>query len=373
MKILVHPRAARAQHLPPSSPCVLMRVDLEEMEERPSDTMPRDFRARLETDPAHAARAPVQRGRARRVLLQRVDDGTWMGHIMEHVAIELQCLAAMEVGYGRTRETSTPGVYNVVYRYIEENCGLYAGEQAFALIEHLIEGTEAEFDLEEVVQRLKELRERYRLGTEHAGHRRRGDPPRHSLGAAEQPLARPARPRRAQKRIQATTTSRTSMIAVEIACDKDATKRLLDDAGVPVPQGEEIQTLRGALEVAGDLGYPVVVKPSDGNHGQGRHDRCSRRRAPRDARSRRPRRSRATSWSSASSSGTTSAPSSSATSSSPRRIACRRTSSATACTRSRSSSTQTNADPRRGLRAREGAHRDRGQRDDRAHPRRTRA
>ena len=266
MKLLTM-RALRGPNIYHNKPCILMRVDLEEMEERPSNTLP-DFRARLEVKipSLHEHRCSVG---APGGFLSRVDEGTWMGHIMEHVAIEFQCLAAMEVGYGRTRETSTPGVYNVVYRYIEERSGLYAGEQAFALIEHLIAGTEDQFDLAAVIQQLKELRERYRLGPSTQGivdeAIRRGIPWRRLNNRSLVQLGHGSR----QKRIQATTTSETSMIAVEIACDKEATKTLLDDAGVPVPKGEEVRTLSGALEVANSIGYPVVIKPSDGNHGKG--------------------------------------------------------------------------------------------------------
>jgi cyanophycin synthetase len=260
-------RALRGPNIYHNKPCILMRVDLEEMEERPSSTMD-GFRARLEAvmPTLHEHRCSVGCPGG---FLQRVDEGTWMGHIMEHVALELQCLAAMPVGFGRTRETSTPGVYNVVYRYLEERSGIYAGEQAFALIEHMIAGTESEFPIDDVVQRLKELRERYRLGPSTQGivdeAIRRDIPWVRLNNRSLVQLGHGAR----QERIQATTTSRTGMIAVEIAGDKEATKRLLDDAGVPVPTGQEVRTLRGALEVTHDLGFPVVVKPSDGNHGKG--------------------------------------------------------------------------------------------------------
>ncbi|MCZ6836343.1 MAG: cyanophycin synthetase, partial [Planctomycetota bacterium] len=266
MKLLTM-RALRGPNIYHHKPCILMKMDLEDMEERPSNTLP-DFRTRLEaiipTLYEHRCSVGEPGG-----FFSRVDEGTWMGHIMEHVAIELQCLAAMEVGYGRTRETSTPGVYTIVYRYIEERSGMYAGEQALELIEHLIAGTEDQFDLDAVVQRLKELRERYRLGPSTQSlvdEAIRRDIPWVRLN--NRSLVQLGHGR-SQKRIQATTTSETSMIAVEIACDKEATKSLLDDAGVPVPKGEEVRTLRGALDVAHDIGFPVVVKPSDGNHGKG--------------------------------------------------------------------------------------------------------
>ncbi|MHC5027687.1 MAG: cyanophycin synthetase [Planctomycetota bacterium] len=266
MKILAI-RALRGPSIYHNKPCVLMRLDLEAMEQRPSDTID-GFRERLEallpTLFEHRCSVGEPGG-----FLQRVSEGTWMGHIIEHVAIELQCLAAMEVGYGKTRGTAIEGVYNVVYRYVEEHCGLYAGEKAFELIEHLIAGTEAAFDLDGTIHRLKELRERYRLGPSTRGivdeATRRGIPWVRLNNRSLVQLGHGA----SQQRIQATTTSRTGSIAMDLACDKDATKRLLDDAGVPVPRGEEVRTLRGALEVAEDVGYPVVIKPVDGNHGRG--------------------------------------------------------------------------------------------------------
>ena len=266
MKILAI-RALRGPSIHHNKPCILMRLDLEDMEQRPSDTLDR-FRDRIEAllPSLHEHRCSVGEPGG---FLQRVSEGTWMGHIIEHVALELQCRAAMEVGYGKTRSTATPGVYSVVYRYIEERSGLYAGEKAFELVQHLIDGREAEFDLELTVQHLKELRERYRLGPSTQGlvdeAMRRSIPWVRLNNRSLVQLGHGAR----QQRIQATTTSRTSSIAMDLACDKDASKRLLDDAGVPVPRGEEVQTLRGAIEVANALGYPVVIKPVDGNHGKG--------------------------------------------------------------------------------------------------------
>ncbi len=266
MKILSI-RALRGPSIYHNQPCILMRLDLEELEGRPSNTID-GFRARLEAKlpslQEHRCSVGEPGG-----FFQRVVEGTWMGHVIEHVAIELQCLAAMEVGYGKTRGTATPGIYNVVYRYLEEHCGLYAGNQAFELVEHLIAGSEDDFDLDAVVHRLKELRERYRLGPSTQGlvdeAIRRSIPWVRLNNRSLVQLGHGAR----QQRIQATTTSRTSSIAMDLACDKNATKRLLDEAGVPVPRGEEVQTLPGALEVAHEIGFPVVIKPVDGNHGKG--------------------------------------------------------------------------------------------------------
>ncbi len=266
MKILdIH--ALRGPNIYHNKPCIIMRLDLEEMEQRPSDTIP-NFRERIEKIIPSLIEHRCSVGQ-RGGFLQRVEEGTWMGHIMEHVALELQTLASMDAGFGRTRETATPGVYNVVYRYIEENCGIYAGEKAFELIELLADSRESEFNIDEVIQHLKELRERYQLGPSTKSlvdeAIRRGIPWIRLNNRSLVQLGHGSQ----QRRIQATTTNQTSMIGVEIACDKDSTKQLLGDSGVPVPVGEEVQSLRGALSVAHDVGYPVVVKPSNGNHGKG--------------------------------------------------------------------------------------------------------
>src|SRR6188508_1217473 len=93
--------------------------------------------------------------------LQRVEYGTWMGHVIEHIALEIQSLAGMETGFGRTRETKTPGIYNVVFSYTEENVGMFAAESAVAIAQALIAGTE--YDLEADIQQMREIRERVRL------------------------------------------------------------------------------------------------------------------------------------------------------------------------------------------------------------------
>src|SRR6476620_7681745 len=139
---------------------IQMRLDLEEMEQFPTNKI-EGFRERIEamfpTMIEHRCSEGVRGG-----FFMRVERGTWMGHVIEHIALEIQTLAGMDVGFGRTRETKTPGVYNVVFNYIEENAGIYAAEEATKIAEALIEGKD--YDLNACIHRLKEIRERVRLG-----------------------------------------------------------------------------------------------------------------------------------------------------------------------------------------------------------------
>ena len=139
---------------------IQMRLDLEEMENFPTNKID-GFRERIEklipSLFSHRCSEGVEGG-----FFHRIETGTWMGHVIEHIALEIQTLAGMDVGFGRTRETKTPGVYNVVFNYIEENAGIYAAEESVKIAEALITGEE--YDLNACIKKLKEIRERVRLG-----------------------------------------------------------------------------------------------------------------------------------------------------------------------------------------------------------------
>lgn len=244
---------------------IQMKIDLEEMEERPTDKVP-GFRDRLQkilpSLYGHRCSVGTPGG-----FFQRVDEGTWMGHVIEHIALELQTLAGMDTGFGRTRGTGKHGEYYVVFSYMEEDAGIYAGKAALSLVEALINNVS--FDLDPVIMRLREIREDTRLGpstgciVEEAV--RRGIPyirlNKHSLVQLGYGIH--------QKRIRATIASTTSNIAVDIACDKEETKKLLGDAEIPVPKGDVIRTEEGLEYAISRIGYPAVIKPIDGNHGKG--------------------------------------------------------------------------------------------------------
>ena len=244
---------------------IQMRLDLEEMEQFPTNKIS-GFRERIEvmfpTMIEHRCSEGTRGG-----FFSRIDRGTWMGHVIEHIALEIQTLAGMETGFGRTRETKTPGTYNVVFSYTEENVGIFAAESAVAIAEALIAGTT--YDLETDIQKMREIRERVRLGpstgsiVEEAVARdipwiRLGTNSLVQLGYGVN-----------QMRFQATITCKTSNIAVDIACNKEETKRMLSNASIPVASGSICVDHEDLEKTIEKIGYPIVLKPLDGNHGKG--------------------------------------------------------------------------------------------------------
>jgi len=244
---------------------IVMVLDLEEMEKFPSnkiDGFPERLKEMFPTMYSHRCSEGCEGG-----FFMRVDEGTWMGHIIEHIALEIQTLAGMDTGFGRTRGYGEEGVYSVVFSYMEESVGRYAAKAAVRVCEALIKG-EA-YDLAEDIQKMRELREDDRLGPSTGSiveeAEARGIPwirlNKYSLCQ----LGYGAN----QKRIQATVTSETSSIGVELACDKEDTKYLLEQAEVDVPRGDIIRRERSLEEACNYVGFPLVIKPVDGNHGRG--------------------------------------------------------------------------------------------------------
>lgn len=248
---------------------VLMRLDLEELADKTTSEIPGFYEGLTVALPSlyehHCS--PGHRGG----FLQRVREGTMMGHVIEHVALELQEMAGMPVGFGRTRETATPGTYQVVIEYQNEQAGRYAARAGVRMCQSIADT--GSYSAAELVQDLRDLKE---FGLSAA------------LGPSTETLIKEAEARGIpwiplsarfmiqlgygvhQKRIQATLSNRTGVLGVELACDKEGTKNILGAAGVPVPRGTVINyldELRGAIEDVG--GYPIVLKPLDGNHGRG--------------------------------------------------------------------------------------------------------
>ena len=244
---------------------IVMVLDLEEMEERPSDKIDGFYERLKEMFPSmyeHRCSVGEPGG-----FFQRVQEGTWMGHIIEHIALEIQSMAGMEVGFGRTRGYGEKGVYNVVFAYMEESVGRYAAKVSVKICEALIDGKP--YDMADDIQHMRELREAERLGPSTGSiveeAEARGIPwirlNKYSLCQ----LGYGAN----QKRIQATVTSETSSIGVELACDKEDTKFLLEQAQVEVPRGDIIRRESSLEDACKYVGYPLVIKPVDGNHGRG--------------------------------------------------------------------------------------------------------
>ena len=249
---------------------IIVRLDIDNYEDKPTHKIPgfsERLKAVLPSLVPHGCSYQEEGG-----FLRRVDEGTWAGHVIEHLALELQTLAGMDVGYGRTRETGERGVYNIVFSYMEEEVGRFAGRAAVRLFLDIAEDKpldEVKDAIAKDVQEMREIREDVRFGpstgslVEEAESRdipfiRLNDQSLVQLGYGVY-----------QKRIQATTTANTNMIAVDIAANKDATKKLLGDMGVPVPKGYRIRSEDDLESTIDAVGYPVVIKPLDGNHGKG--------------------------------------------------------------------------------------------------------
>jgi cyanophycin synthetase len=261
---------------------IRIQIDLGALETYPTNTLPGFADRLLELLPGlqeHGCSAGHPGG-----LVERLRAGTWLGHVIEHVALELQCRCGDEVTRGKTRSVNgKPGEYNVMYAYCDEQVGLVAGRLAVELVLSLLEPplnqvegldhiiprkkTAFEFTAEEAA--LVRLSQQRRLGPSTAAlvaeARRRGIPwermDQHSLirlgtGAF-------------QRRIRASIGSSTSHLGVETASNKDLTKQLLSEIAVPVPKGRLVRTLEGAKEASEELGWPVTIKPLDANHGRG--------------------------------------------------------------------------------------------------------
>lgn len=199
--------------------------------------------------------------------LQRLQEGTWCGHVLEHVVIELLNLAGMPTGFGQTRSTSQRGVYRMVFRARDERVARTALAQGHALLTAAIRGQD--FDTAAAVRAVREAIDEWYLGPSTAcivaaATERRIPHLRLNDGNLVQ-LGHGAR----QNRIWTAETDRTGAIAESIAGDKDLTKTLLRAVGVPVPEGVTVDSAEQAWEAAQDIGLPVVVKPCDGNHGRG--------------------------------------------------------------------------------------------------------
>ncbi|MEP6724703.1 MAG: cyanophycin synthetase, partial [Bacteroidota bacterium] len=188
-------------------------------------------------------------------------------HVIEHVALELQTLSGMDTGFGRTRTAGSHGLYYVVFSYMEEDAGVYAARASVRIIQALVDGTG--YDMTEDIQQLRVIREDTRLGPSTGcivdEAVKRGIP---FIRLNKQSLVQLGYGIH-QKRIRATIASTTGNIAVDIACDKEETKNLLSAAEIPVPGGTVIRTEEGLKEAVDKYGYPLVIKPIDGNHGKG--------------------------------------------------------------------------------------------------------
>ncbi len=248
-------------------PAIQLVVDLGVLEDFPTNLIPGFADALVERLPGLQNHS-CSRGR-RGGFVERLHEGTWLGHVAEHVALQLQQSVGHDMRRGKTRQVKGQrGRYNVIYAYSDEGVGLAAGELAVKLVNDLVEH-DPEFDFDAELERFIVRGERTAFGpstqaiVDEAVSR---DIPFIRLNTSSLvQLGQGVH----QKRIRATMTSNTSSVAVDIASNKELTLNLLSAAGLPVPKSEAVRSADAAVRLANRIGYPVVVKPLDGNHGRG--------------------------------------------------------------------------------------------------------
>ena len=262
---LLRTRYLRGPNIWTYRPVMEVWLDLGELEDFPSNLLPgfnQRVTALLPALVEHHCGVGERGG-----FIQRLEEGTWAGHILEHIVIELLNLAGMATGFGQTRSTSQRGVYRMVFRARDEQVSRVALQQGHALLMAAI--NDEPFDVKAAVKAVQTQIDDCYLGPSTAAivgaatdrgipHIRLNEGNLVQLGYGA-----------AQRRIWTAETDKTSAIAEGIAGNKDLTKTLLKACGVPVPEGEVVESPQAAWEVAQDIGLPVVVKPLDGNHGRG--------------------------------------------------------------------------------------------------------
>jgi cyanophycin synthetase len=270
-------RVYRGPNLYGYGPMIRIVLDLEELEEYPTSRIPGFTERLLELVPSlheHGCSYGEPGG-----FVRRLHEGTWMGHVVEHIALELQCLAGTEVTRGKTRSVEgRPGVYNVIYSYVDERVGLEAGELALRLVRSLLphdisgampQDERVSFDFVRARDGLIARAQDIALGpttTALVSEAHTHDIPAIRLDDASLVQLGYGK---YQQRIRASTTSRTSNIAVETASDKSLSLKLLDEVGIPTPQHELVRSADEAASAAQHLGFPLVTKPLDVSHGRG--------------------------------------------------------------------------------------------------------
>lgn len=258
-------------------PVIRLLVDLGRLEDWPTARIGAGFIDRLiETLPGLAEHGCSYREPGGFIRRMREDEGTWLGHVLEHVAIELQNVAGEDVTFGRTRGAARSGVYTVVYEYEQREEGIAAGKLALRLLSSLLPpklrepgSVPEDWEWEAARDQFIRYAQRRALGPSTASLVRaaeeRGIPWLRMNGESLVQLGHG----RYQQRIQATITGRTPYIAVGLAGDKDETNRILSALGLPVPRQRLVRNAGAAVRAARRIGYPVVTKPFNGNHGRG--------------------------------------------------------------------------------------------------------
>ncbi len=258
-------------------PVIRLELDLGELEQWPTSKLgPAFVDGLVAALPGLAEHGCSYRSPGGLIRRMTEDEGTWLGHVLEHVAIEVQNVAGEDVSFGKTRSTDKPGVYSVVYEYAQKEEGVEAGELSMRLLCSLLPEAlrpagivPEDWDWISARDEFIRFAQRRALGPSTASLVRaaenRGIP---WFRLNDQSLVQLGQGK-FQQRIQATITGRTSHIAVELASDKEETNKILGALGLPVPRQELVQNETQALRAARRIGFPVVTKPYNGNHGRG--------------------------------------------------------------------------------------------------------
>jgi cyanophycin synthetase len=247
-------------------PTLWVELDLEDLEFQPSDTLPGFSDTLLSLLPT-LKKHTCSRG-YEGAFAERLYEGTWMGHILEHISIELQNLAGIDVKHGKTITSEKQGIYFVTFEYKEPKSAKLSFDFAMDICESIINGV-TELPIKDYIDKISAAYYDNKLG-----------PSTEAIFQAAERMMIPAErigqnslvrlgTGIKQKYVQATISSQTSYLAVENSCDKQATKDLLSAAGLPVPKGEVVSSADQLLKAAERIGYPVVIKPQNGRQGQG--------------------------------------------------------------------------------------------------------
>lgn len=244
---------------------VVMELDIEEYETQPTNEINGFYQRITKVFPGlwnHQCSEGVPGG-----FFSRVQRGTWMGHVVEHIAIELQVMAGLQVGFGRARGTGTEGRYTIVFEYIDAESGCLTAEKAVFIAKNLADGID--IDIKRHVREIREMNSANMPGPSTASLLReaasRGVPSIRLEDRSSYQLGYGC----FQKKIAATITSSTSNMAVELACDKEACRNFLKEISVPVAEGDVVQSVDELKLAVKSVGFPLVVKPVSGNQGRG--------------------------------------------------------------------------------------------------------
>jgi cyanophycin synthetase len=199
--------------------------------------------------------------------VERIREGTYFGHVFEHLCLELQVMAGYDVYFGKTRQSSNDFLYDIVIEYMNENVALECVKQSLNIIEDIID--DINIDIDYIFYRINKIKDRYDFGQStlaiYNEAKKRGIPVRRLGNGSILELGYG----KYSRLIQAALIDSTSGISIDISCDKQITKQLLCENNIPVPYGDIAYTLGEALDIAHEIGYPVVLKPGDGNQGKG--------------------------------------------------------------------------------------------------------